>query len=190
MAEPALSNTALPEWDLSDLYPGPDSPELAAALAELEPRAKDFEASFQGKIVALSGDALGEAVSAYEQIEELAGRIGSYAGLYYVTRLDDADTARFSQGIQERLTDISAHLLFFTLEINRIEDTAFAALLASPPLAHYRPWLDEVRLFRDHQLSDEAEHLLHDKSVTGRSSRHSACCPTRPRTQGARPPRR
>jgi oligoendopeptidase F len=170
MAEAALANTALPEWDLSDLYPGPDSPELKAALAELETRARDFEASFQGKVGALSGDALGEAVRAYEQIEELAGRIGSYAGLYYVTRLDDADTARFSQGIQETLTDISAHLLFFTLEINRIDDDAFAALLASPVLAHYRPWLDEVRLFRDHQLSDEAEHLLHDKSVTGRSS--------------------
>lgn len=170
MAEPAISNTALPEWDLSDLYPGPESPELKAALAELEKRATDFETAYQGKIGGLTGDQLGEAVQAYERIEELAGRIGSYAGLYYVTRLDDADTARFSQGIQEALTDISAHLLFFTLEINRIEDTAFDARLASPALSHYRPWLGEVRLFRAHQLSDEAEHLLHDKSVAGRSS--------------------
>jgi oligoendopeptidase F len=170
MAQPAKSNTTLPEWDLTDLYPGPDSPELKAALAELERRATDFEAAHQGKVVGLTGDQLGEAVKAYEQIEELAGRIGSYAGLYYVTRLDDADTARFSQGVQESLTDISAHLLFFTLEINRIEDAAFAALMASAALSHYKPWLDEVRLFRDHQLSDEAEHLLHDKSVAGRSA--------------------
>lgn len=170
MAQPARSNTALPEWDLTDLYPGPESPELAAALKELEQRAKDFEASYQGKITGLSGDALGEAVTIYEQIEELAGRIGSYSGLYYVTRLDDSDTARFAQGIQETLTDISAHLLFFTLEINRIEDAAFETMLESEALNHYRPWLDEVRLFREHQLSDEAEHLLHDKSVAGRSS--------------------
>jgi len=170
MTKPAISNTALPEWDLSDLYPGPESPELKAALAELEKRAMDFETAYQGKVGGVTGDQLGEAVQVYERIEELAGRIGSYAGLYYVTRLDDADTARFSQGIQEALTDISAHLLFFTLEINRIEDAAFDALLASPALSHYRPWLGEVRLFRAHQLSDEAEHLLHDKSVAGRSS--------------------
>jgi len=160
MTKPAISNTALPEWDLSDLYPGPESPELKAALAELEKRAMDFETAYQGKVGGVTGDQLGEAVQVYERIEELAGRIGSYAGLYYVTRLDDADTARFSQGIQEALTDISAHLLFFT----------FDALLASPALSHYRPWLGEVRLFRAHQLSDEAEHLLHDKSVAGRSS--------------------
>ncbi len=170
MAEPALSNSALPEWDLTDLYPGPDSPELKAAIAELETRAKAFEASYQGRIGSLDGDALGEAIEVYEAIEELAGRIGSYSGLYYVTRLDDPETARFSQGIQESLTDISAHLLFFTLEINRIEDAAFDAMLGSERAAHYRPWLDEVRLFRDHQLSDEAEHLLHDKSVAGRSA--------------------
>jgi oligoendopeptidase F len=170
MAEPAISNSALPEWDLSDLYPGPESPELKAAIAELEQRATAFETAYQGKIGSLTGEALGEAVRTYEAIEELAGRVGSYAGLYYVTRLDDPETARFSQGIQESLTDISAHLLFFTLELNRIEDAAFEALLASPSFGHYKPWLDEVRLFRDHQLSDEAEHLLHDKSVAGRSA--------------------
>ncbi|MEN3975291.1 M3 family oligoendopeptidase [Emcibacter sp. SYSU 3D8] len=170
MAESAIANTVLPEWDLSDLYPGPESPQLRDALAELERQATGFEASFQGKVGALTGDQLGQAVRVFEQIEELAGRIGSYAGLYYVTRLDNAETARFSQGIQERLTDISAHLLFFTLEINRIEDATFDALMASPVLNHYRPWLDEVRLFREHQLSDEAEHLLHDKSVSGRSA--------------------
>jgi oligoendopeptidase F len=168
MAEAALKN--LPEWDLTDLYPGPESPELKAALARLEEQALAFEKSYQGKVGGLTGDALAGAVRTYEEIEELAGRIGSYAGLYYVTRLDDTETARFSQGIQERLTDISAHLLFFTLELNRIDDEAFAARLSSAELAHYKPWLNEVRLFRDHQLSDEAEHLLHDKSVAGRGS--------------------
>ncbi|MBI1181683.1 MAG: M3 family oligoendopeptidase [Alphaproteobacteria bacterium] len=168
MAESALRD--LPEWDLTDLYPGPESAELKADLADLEERAKAFEEIFQGRIGALDGDRLGEAVATYEAIEELAGRIGSFSGLYYVTRLDDTEAARFSQGIQEALTDISAHLLFFTLEINRIPDDAFAARLASPALAHYRPWLEEVRLFREHQLSDEAEHLLHDKSVAGRGA--------------------
>jgi oligoendopeptidase F len=170
MAEPALAPAHLPEWDLSDLFPGPESPELKAALTALEERATAFEAAHKGRIGGLDGDALGRAVREYEEIEELAGRIGSYAGLYYVTRLDDTEAARFNQGVQERLTDISAHLIFFTLELNRIEDDTFAARLASPALAHYRPWLDEVRLFRDHQLSDEAEHLLHDKSVAGRSA--------------------
>jgi len=84
--------------------------------------------------------------------------------------MTDPTIAQFYQTIQERTTDIAADMIFFTLEINRIEDAALAATLAVPALAHYRPWLDTVRAFRAHQLSDEAERMLHDKSVVGRAA--------------------
>ena len=79
---------------------------------------------------------------------------------------------RFYQTMQERVTTISSHLLFFTLELNRLEDAALEAeARRSPPrCARWRPWLRDLRVFRPHQLSDELEKLLHEKEVTGRSA--------------------
>ena len=77
------------------------------------------------------------------------------------------------------MTAISSHLLFFTLELNRLDDAALEQKLADPALARWRPWLRDLRVFRPHQLSDELEKLLHEKEVTGRSP-PGAGCSTRP----------
>jgi oligoendopeptidase F len=84
---------------------------------------------------------------------------------------EDPANGRFYQTMQERATTISSHLIFFTLELNRLEDAVLdGKCAASPALAHFRPWLRDLRVFRPHQLSDEAEKLLHEKEVTGRSA--------------------
>src|SRR5690606_7742635 len=92
------------------------------------------------------------------------------AQLVYAGDMESPETARFYQTIQERLTTITTDLLFFALELNRIEDAPLAEKLQAPALAHYKPWLDQVRVFRRHQLSDELERLLHEKQVVGRSA--------------------
>ncbi len=161
---------ALPEWDLSALYSAPESDELKSDLDQLQAKAAGFQEQYRGTVADLSGAALAEAVSAYEALQDLSGRLMSYAGLYRVTRLDDPEAARFAQSIQQALTDAGSLLLFFTLELNRINDDALAEKLTDPALAHYAPWIDEVRQYRPHQLSDEAEELLHDFSITGRSA--------------------
>ena len=167
----AGATEALPVWDLSDLYAGQEDPRLAADLAEAEARAKAFEQRYAGKLAALSGDALAEAISEYERIEEVLGRIMSYAGLVFAGDAENPANGRFSQTMGEKVTAISSHLLFFTLELNRLED---ALLLRrydeSAALARWKPWLRDLRVFRPHQLSDEAEKLLHEKSVTGRAA--------------------
>ena len=160
----------LPRWNLDDLYPGVESPELETAYVDLAVQCEAFEAKYKGKLASLSGAALGQAVAEYEVCEEVMGRIGSFAGLTFVTHMGDAEVAQFYQGAQERLTDISTHLLFFTLEINRLEDDTLNIALKDPALGHFRSWVETVRLYRDHQLSDESEQLLHDKSVTGRAA--------------------
>ncbi|MFN6953712.1 MAG: M3 family oligoendopeptidase [Acetobacteraceae bacterium] len=162
---------ALPVWDLTDLYAGQEDPRLAADLAEAEARAKAFEQRHAGKLSSLSGDALAEAIGEYERIEEVLGRIMSYAGLVFAGDAENPANGRFSQTMGEKVTAISSHLLFFTLELNRLED---ALLLRrydeSAALARWKPWLRDLRVFRPHQLSDEAEKLLHEKSVTGRAA--------------------
>ncbi|RJF88572.1 M3 family oligoendopeptidase [Oleomonas cavernae] len=161
----------LPEWDLSDLYPGPDSPELAAAFETATAQAKAFAAAYEGKLEALPGEALGEALESYERIQDLLGRIGSYSGLVYSADMADPKISQFNQTATERLTDISSIMLFFTLELNKLEDAVLEAKLAqSPRFAHYRPWLRDLRAFRPHQLPDEIEKLLHEKYVAGRAA--------------------
>src|SRR6266571_4941184 len=160
----------LPEWDLADLYPGRDSPELARDLAGLGTEAAAFRARYQGRLGELSGAELGAAVAAYEQLQETAGRVMSYAELMRSGNVADPEIARFYQTMHERITDISGELLFFTLEINRLEDGDLDTKSTDPALARYRPWLRDVRAQRPHQLSDDLEKLLHEKSVAGRSA--------------------
>ena len=161
---------ALPEWDLSDLYPGPDSETLARDLAELATDAEAFSQRYQGRLAELSGAGLGVAVKTYEQLQEKIGRITSYASLMHAGNLADSEIGRFYQTMQERTNAVSTTLLLFTLELNRLEDADFEAKLTEPALSRYHPWLRDTRAFRPHQLSDEIEKLLHEKYVAGRAA--------------------
>ena len=78
-AAPARAEDRLPEWDLADLYPGRDSPQLAADLAAAADAATAFAARYQGRLDALDGDALGAAIADYERQQERLGRILSFA---------------------------------------------------------------------------------------------------------------
>ena len=162
-----LAAGALPAWDLSDLYPGIDSPRIAADLDQADADAAAFAARYAGHLAELSGAALAEALSAYERIEEQLGRVMSFAQLTFSGDSTDGAIGRFTQSCSERVTEISSHLIFFTLELNRLDDSLLEQKLADTALAHWQPFLRDLRVFRPHQLSDEAEKLLHDKSVTG-----------------------
>ncbi|AWN47064.1 oligoendopeptidase F [Methylobacterium terrae] len=165
----------LPEWDLTDLYAGLDDPAFADDMAAAEAECRAFAESYRGRIAALAagGDAtdrLGTAVAAYEAIEDRLGRLMSYAGLVYSGDTTDPARAKFYGDTQERLTTSASDLLFFTLELNRVEDALIDQAAAHPPLARYRPWLEDIRREKPHQLSDEAEKLFLEKSVTGRAA--------------------
>ncbi|ACL55258.1 M3 family oligoendopeptidase [Methylobacterium nodulans] len=165
----------LPEWDLSDLYAGLDDPAFARDLARAEAECRAFAEAYQGRIAALAAgdgasDRLGTAVAAYEALEDLMGRLLSFAGLVYSGDTTDPARAKFYGDTQERLTAASSDLLFFTLELNRVPDEVLDAATALPPLARYRPWIEDIRREKPHQLSDELERLLLEKSVTGRAA--------------------
>ncbi|WP_249732067.1 M3 family oligoendopeptidase [Roseococcus sp. SDR] len=167
----ASGGETLPSWDLSDLYRAPDDAALTADLARAEEQARAFQERLSGKLAQLSGDALAAALAEYEAIEEVLGRVMSYAQLLFSGDAQNAENGRFYQTMQERVTGISSHLVFFTLELNHIAEAALGEKLkASPALARYRPWLRDLRVWLPHQLSDEMERLLHEKEVTGRAA--------------------
>lgn len=164
----ATREAGLPAWDLSDLYSGMDAPELAADFDRIDAAAADLAARFAGKVKDLDAGGFAEALLAYESLNEALGRILSYAQLRHAVAVTDPKVAAFMQDTQERASAITQKILFFTLEINRVGDETVARWLADPRSARYAPWLDAVRAFRDHQLSDEAEALLHEREVVGR----------------------
>jgi oligoendopeptidase F len=158
---------SLPSWDLSDLYPSPDSPALEADLRQADADARAFAERHVGRLAELSGAELAAAIAAYQRIDEVLGRIMSFAQLMFAGDSTDSAIGRFYQTMTERVTAITTHLLFFQLELNRLDDATLEAKLADPAAAIWRPWLRDLRVFRPHQLSDELEKLLHEKEVTG-----------------------
>ena len=163
----------MPEWDLSDLYAGPHSQALKSDLKQVEDEAGAFRRAFQGKLAELagrSGSDLVKSIRAYEAMSDRLGRIGSYAGLLYAADTSDPERAKFYGDIQEQLTRITTQLLFFELELNRIEDKVLKTALKDKGLAHYRPWIEDLRKEKPYQLADDIEKLFHEKSVTGRGA--------------------
>jgi len=161
----------LPEWDLTDLYPSPESPEFARDMDWLKQTCPKFASNYEGKLATLDAEHMLDCVQAYEKIDTVAGRIMSYAGLRYYQNTMDSDRAKFMADAEGQITDITTALVFFSLEFNRLEDDHLSVLLdANADLARYKPVFDRMRAMRPHQLSDELERFLHDESVVGASA--------------------
>ncbi|HIF78452.1 MAG TPA: oligoendopeptidase F, partial [Sulfitobacter sp.] len=158
----------LPEWDLSDLYTAEDAPELKRDLDWLEEACARFATDYQGNLAALDAKGLLDCVLRNEKINQVAGRIMSYAGLRYYQQTTDSGRAKFMSDCQEKITDYTTPLVFFTLELNKLPDDHLAKLLdENPDLARYKPVFDRIRAMKPYQLSDELEKFLHDLGVVG-----------------------
>ena len=160
----------LPEWNLADLYASPEAPEFAADMKKGEELSKAFADKYRGKLASLSGAELAQSLKDYEVISDLLGRTGSYAQLYYVGDTTDAKRGQFYGNTSAKLTEISTLLLFFELELNRIDDAVLEKAMEVPALAHYRPWIENLRMEKPYQLDDKLEELFLEKSQTSASA--------------------
>ena len=165
----------LPEWNLADLYQGMDDPQIAQDLDRSDAESVAFEEQYKGKLNLIAtapgaGVALAEAVKRYEALDDLMGRLISYAGLVHSGNSIDPQRAKFYADVQERITAASTHLLFFVLELNRLDDALLDAAMEEPALGHYRPWIEDIRKEKPYQLEDRIEQLFHEKSVTAYSA--------------------
>ena len=160
----------LPEWNLGDLYSGPEAPKLKADLKGAQARSQAFAKRLKGRLATLSGAALGAAIAEYESFTEILHKAMSYAHLYFAANTEDADSGRFYQTVYEQVNAISTETLFFTLELNRLPEAVLRKQLKSRAAARYASWIRDVRVYRPHMLDDDLEKILHEKSVTGRAS--------------------
>jgi oligoendopeptidase F len=162
----------LPEWNLTDLYPAIDAPEVGRDLDSLDAECIAFEKDYKGKLAEETakdggGAWLAGAIRRFEAIDDLAGRLGSYAGLIHAGDNVDPAISKFYGDVSERITAASVHLLFFALELNRVDDAVIERAMQTPELAHYRPWIEDSRKDKPYQLEDRVEQLFHEKSVSG-----------------------
>ncbi len=169
---PEANLGTMPVWNLTDLYPGPDAPAVKADLAKAANEARRIKERYQGKLVGIGSDGgkLADAVIAYEVLGDLMGRLGSYAGLLYAGDQSDQARAKFYGDTSEQLTNISADLIFFELELNQIPDAALDTALKVPAFAKYKPWLMDLRKEKPFQLDEKLEQLFHEKSQTSRGA--------------------
>jgi oligoendopeptidase F len=173
--KPVSKTGKLPEWNLADLYSGIDAPEVARDLEKMDADCVAFETDYKGKLATGTanedgGKWLAEAVRRYEAIDDLAGRLGSYAGLVHAGDSVDPKISKFYGDVSERLTDASTHLLFFALELNRVDDDILNRAMQAAELAHYRPWIEDLRKEKPYQLDDKLEQLFLEKAQTGYSA--------------------
>ena len=158
----------LPEWNLDDLYTSEDAHELKRDLAWLETECAAFAADYENKLATLDAASLLNCVLRNEEINQIAGRIMSYAGLRYYQMTTDASRTKFMSDAQEKITNYTTPLVFFTLELNTLDDHHMEALLtANADLARYKPVFDRIRAMKKYQLSDELEKFMHDLGVVG-----------------------
>ncbi len=161
---------SLPEWNLDDLYTGPDADQLEADTERAFEAALAFRHAYEGRLKDLSGKEMGEAIQAYEAIAEIVYKILSYAQLLHAANVGNQEIGRFYQTTQEKVTEIEVTTLFFTLELNKLDDDVLAEQLKDSVTKRYTPWVQDNRLFRKHQLSDDLEKILHEKVVTGHTA--------------------
>lgn len=163
-----MAKTVAPSWKLQDLYKNIDSPEIARDVNACRKSAAAFRKKYEGALARLDGEGLGKAIREYEAQQERLGRLVSYAQLIYAADMSKPDHTRFYQNVTESVTEISSKTLFFTLELNGLDEKALSGKIRSSGiLRKYEPWLRDIRSYKPHQLSELLERVLHEKNITG-----------------------
>jgi oligoendopeptidase F len=162
----------MPTWKLEDLYPSPKSEAVEADLKKAAEAAQAMKRRYQGKLAGLATDGvqLAEAITAYESLSDTIGRLGSYAGLLFSGDMANPENAKFYGDVQEKITAITTELIFFELELNKLDAGALARALQVPALARFKPWIDDLRKEKPYQLDEELERLFHEKTITAHSA--------------------
>ena len=168
-ADAALGN--LPEWNLADLYPSRDGSAFTGDLEKARVDSAAFQTRWKGNLAdacTKSGtEGLGEALRQFEALEDLIGRIGSYAGLSYYSDMTDPANGKFFADTSAAITAMAGDLLFFGLELNRVDDAVLELSMANDATAgHFRPWIEDLRKEKPYQLDDQIEQLFLEKSQT------------------------
>ncbi len=157
-------------WQLDDLYQNLQDPGIETDRNRCLEMADSFSEKYQGRLQDVSAQDLARAVGDLEEIEELGGKVISYADLCFAVNTQDPEAGRIWQSSREFASAVSRKTLFFGLEWSRLPDTVTKSLLGDPALTSRRHYLEKLRSFAPYRLSNPEEQLLTAKEPAGRSA--------------------
>ena len=158
----------MPEWDLSDLYSSASAKEIVKDLKSVEQLSESFASKYENKLSTLSATEMLICLMSQEKITGLMGRLMSFAALRYYQMTTDVSRTKLLSDIQDKITQLSAKIIFFSLEFNTLDESHLNDMLnENSELRRYRTAFDRMRAMKPYQLSDELEKFLHEQSVVG-----------------------
>ncbi len=158
------------QWNLKDLYSGTDDPYILSDIEWCETEAVRIKESHYGKIAELSAEALLTLVKELENLDCTLSKLGTFSFLNFTTQMDNADAGALDQRVHELFSKCGTETVFFELEWNQVDPARALSLLDNPTLSHYRHYLEALRRYRPHQLTEPEEKLLLEKEAVGRNS--------------------
>lgn len=155
----------LSPWDLSDLFPSHDGPEIQEAFKALEAKAENFQ-RYRSKLTdQIDFEDFMEIVKDLESGAHLTQKLGTYPGLWFAADTQNQDAQSLYARVQEFLAKMQNQILFFSLWWKDLNEEKAERLMS---LAEdYQYWLEEMRHFKPYTLSESEEKIINIKDVNG-----------------------
>jgi oligoendopeptidase F len=155
----------LTQWNLGELYPGFDSPDLQMAFDNVEEQVMSFE-GIRGKLLPdIASNQFMEFVRASEQTSRIINKIYAFTGLSFAADTQDQIAQTYMARVQQFAAEMQNRTLFFSLWWKDLDDRNAERLMNSA--GDYRYYLEEIRHFKPHTLSEAEEKVINIKDVTG-----------------------
>ena len=158
-------------WSLADLFTSHDGPEMGAALDELGAKVTAFETQRERLDPGMPLDEFLAIVRQLEEINHLAYRVYGYASMSFAADTQDQTVQAFLARVQQIMAGLENRTLFFSLWWKSLEDKPAEGLMAGS--GDYRYWLEEMRHFKPHTLSEAEEKIINIKDTTGVRALHN-----------------
>ena len=163
-------NNQLPTWDLSEIYKDIKDPNIEKDIKEIRKLSNDFRAKWKGKITELSASDFVYCVEKYQEINEAIYKIGTHSSLIFATNMEDPEISRYNSSISDQITEILSSLIFFTLELSKIDEKTIDSWMKENNAKKWQPFITILRKRNPYLLDPLVEEILIEKSATGRSA--------------------
>lgn len=152
-------------WDLSDLFTTADSPQMQAAFADLDAQTAALETRRSQLVSGISESEFLEILQQMESLNRAGSRVGAFASLNFAGNTQDQSAQAFLARVDQFLTGLQNRSLFFEIWWKELDELNARRLMAAS--GDYRYYLETLRQFKPHTLSEPEEKIINIKNVTG-----------------------
>lgn len=163
-------NCTLPVWDLSEIYKDIKDPKIKTDLKKIKKSSDDFLNKWKGKIKDLNSSDFLLCIETYQEICENIHRVGTHSNLIFATNMENPEVSRYNSSVSDEFTEIFSSLIFFTLELSKVDDKTINAWMSDNKSNKWKPYLTVLRKRNPYLLDPLVEEILIEKSATGRSA--------------------